>query len=151
MEIGSGQGYPASALSNFTHRSFVFDGVECASMEGFLQALKFENPEIQKEVCKLAGIGAKRRGSKRNKAWKSCQTLWWNGVAYKRKGKEYKELIERAYDEMFKQNEKLRDALKASGQAVFTHSIGKTKEQDTVLTIREFCGNLTRLRGMLAK
>ena len=48
MDIGSGTGYPSAALSNFAPHSFVIDGVECASMEGFLQSLKFQDPEMQK-------------------------------------------------------------------------------------------------------
>lgn len=48
MDIGSGKGYPSSALSNFSPHPFVLDGVEIASMEGFLQSLKFSNIEIQK-------------------------------------------------------------------------------------------------------
>lgn len=36
MDIGSGTGYPSVALSNFAPHSFVIDGVECASMEGFI-------------------------------------------------------------------------------------------------------------------
>ena len=51
MDIGSGKGYPASALSNFAPHPFVLDGVPIASMEGFLQGLKFSNPEMQKYVC----------------------------------------------------------------------------------------------------
>ena len=54
MDIGSRAGYPASALSNFAPHRFIFDDVECASMEGFLQSLKFKSPEMQKEVCELA-------------------------------------------------------------------------------------------------
>lgn len=53
MDIGRGCGYPASSLSNFAPHPFVIDGVECASMEGFLQSLKFASPDIQVEVCKL--------------------------------------------------------------------------------------------------
>ena len=51
MDIGSGSGYPSSNLSNFSPHGFVVDGVECASMEGFLQSLKFQDPEMQKHVC----------------------------------------------------------------------------------------------------
>ena len=36
MDIGSKSGYPSSALSNFAPHAFVFDGVECASLEGLL-------------------------------------------------------------------------------------------------------------------
>ena len=37
MEIGSKGKYPSNALSNFAPHPFVMDGVECASMEGFLK------------------------------------------------------------------------------------------------------------------
>ena len=62
MDIGSQNGWPSCALSNFAAHEFVIDGVQCASMEGFLQSLKFSNPDMQKEVCKLIGIKAKRAG-----------------------------------------------------------------------------------------
>ena len=49
LDIGSGKDYPSNALSNFAPHPFVIDGVECNSMEGFLQSLKFKEPEMQKE------------------------------------------------------------------------------------------------------
>ena len=60
-----------SALSNFAPHAFIIDGIECASMEGFLQSLKFSNPEMQKQVCTLVGKAAKFKGKK--KKW--YQTL----------------------------------------------------------------------------
>lgn len=65
MDIGSGTGYPSAALSNFAPHAFTIDGIECASMEGFLQSLKFENPEIQRQVCTLVGKAAKFKGKKK--------------------------------------------------------------------------------------
>ena len=50
MDIHSKGKYPANALSNFAPHLFILDGVECCSMEGFLQSLKFKNPEVQKPV-----------------------------------------------------------------------------------------------------
>ena len=47
MDIGSKSGYPAGALSNFSPHPFILDGVQCNSMEGFLQGLKFESKEMQ--------------------------------------------------------------------------------------------------------
>lgn len=35
MNIISGAGYPAAALSNFSPHPFEIDGVKCNSMEGF--------------------------------------------------------------------------------------------------------------------
>ena len=120
MDIGSGTGFPSSSLSNFSPHPFEIDGIQCNSMEGFLQSLKFSNPEMQKEVCKMVG----------------------------KQSQEYQDLITKAYDCLFK-NEGFRKALAATNGCVLTHSIGKNKIAETVLTEREFIGQLNRLRGKL--
>ena len=148
MDIGSKHGYPASNLSNFTPHRFTIDGVECSSMEGFLQSLKFENPDVQVEVCKLTGLAAKYRGSKRNKAWKRVQKLWWRGYQMDRHGHEYQELLDKAYAAMHNDSPSFRSALKATLNATLTHSIGKSNPRDTILTVAEFCGRLTKLRAL---
>ena len=66
MDIGSGKGYPSSALSNFAGHRFILDGIQVNSMEGFLQGLKFKNPDMQVEVCKLIGKAAKMKGKEKN-------------------------------------------------------------------------------------
>ena len=48
MYIGSETGWLSAALSNFTPHPFVIDGIECASIEGFLQSLKFKDPILFK-------------------------------------------------------------------------------------------------------
>jgi predicted NAD-dependent protein-ADP-ribosyltransferase YbiA (DUF1768 family) len=149
MDIRSGCGYPAASLSNFSPHPFIFDGMEVNSMEGLLQAFKFDKKHIQVEVCKLVGGKAKARGKPRNTAWQSRQVLWWNEVEYKRKGKEYQELLDRAYQAMCDQSESFRKALLATQNAVLTHSIGHNKEAETVLTEREFCSRLMALKKHL--
>lgn len=146
MDIGSGTGYPSSALSNFAPHSFVIDGVECASMEGFLQSLKFSNPDMQKEVCKLVGKAAKFKGKK--KKWYRTQTLYWQGTEIPRDSEEYQQLLDRAYDALG-QNTGFQKALLATGNAILTHNIGKRKTSETVLTIQEFLSRLYRLRNEL--
>ena len=143
MNIGSGNTYPAGALSNFSPHPFVIDGIQCNSMEGFLQSMKFESPEMQEHVCTLVGYAAKKKG--RNKNWQQSQTLYWRGKAILRKSQEYQDLLDRAYEAMYK-NTKFKAALEASKGAVLTHFIGKSKESETVLTTREFCSRLTKLR-----
>ena len=143
MDIGSGSGYPASALSNFSPHPFEIDGILCASMEGWLQSLKFKSPDMQAEVCKLVGKAAKFKG--KNKKWWMEQKLYWQGVEYGRHDKEYQDLLDRAYDELGK-NSSFRKALLASNDAVLTHSMGKNDESKTVITTREFCSRLTKLR-----
>lgn len=143
MNIGSGSSYPAGALSNFSPHPFEIDGVKCNSMEGFLQSLKFESEEMQAYVCTLVGFAAKKKG--RNKNWQRLQTLYWKGKTIKRSSQEYQDLLDKAYTQIY-QNSKFRKALIVSGNAVLTHSIGRNKESETVLTIKEFCSRLTKLR-----
>ena len=146
MDIGSGSGYPASNLSNFSPHPFIIDGVECNSMEGFLQALKYENPEMQRTICKLVGKQAKFKGKK--KAWYRKQELYWQGKTIKRDSREYQELLDRAFTELSK-NKKFGKALLATGNATLTHSMGKKKITETVLTKQEFCSRLTLLRAQI--
>ena len=148
MDIGSGTGWPSANLSNFTPHPFVIDGIECNSMEGFLQSLKFSNPEMQREVCKLVGKAAKFKGKK--KKWWRTQTLFWQGKEFSRHGEEYQELLDKAFAELSK-NTSFQKALLATGNAVLTHSIGKTNPSETVLTRSEFCSRLMKLRKELAK
>lgn len=146
MNIGSKSGYPSSALSNFAPHRFYFDGVDCWSMEGLLQSFKFDKIHIQDEVCSLVGIAAKMRGKHRN--WQKDQTLYWRDVAYPRDSKEYQNLLDRAYLSLAT-NSSFRKALIASGDAVLTHSIGRRKSNETVLTINEFCSRLMWIRDLI--
>src|ERR1700704_4577162 len=77
MDIGSGQTYPADALSKFAPHPFAFRGFPVASMEGLLQALKFENPELQRHVMTLVGRAAKFKGKRKRGV--RTQTLYWQG------------------------------------------------------------------------
>lgn len=148
MDIGSGTGFPTATLSNFAPHPFVIDGVECNSMEGFLQSLKFSNPDMQKEVCKLVGKAAKFKGKK--KKWFKTQTLYWQGKEMARDSEEYQILLDRAFNAL-SENKGFRAALLATGNSVLTHSIGKTKITETVLTRQEFCSRLTKIRERLMK
>lgn len=143
MNIGSGSGWPSSALSNFAGHRFTIDDIECHSMEGFLQSLKFENQDMQKHVCTLIGKAAKFKG--KNKKWWKTQLLWWKGNPIQRKSPQYQLLLNRAYTALYEQAEGFRKALHStSGQ--LTHSMGKTNQSETVLTTSEFCGRLMKLR-----
>ena len=90
----------AGRLSNFTKRSFIFDGVSCRSIEGVLQSLKFENDCVQKIVCGLWGVQAKLAGEL-GADWKATQMLYWKGVSYRREGEEYRKLISCLYAKEF--------------------------------------------------
>lgn len=150
INIKSSYPYPADALSNFAAHSFIIDGVQCASMEGFLQSLKTNDPVRQRKVCALIGIAAKEHfaDSWDNKRWKFTGFLYWQGKRIWRYGKSYRQLLNRAYDALF-ENSNFRKALADSGSEELTHTIGKRYRCLTVLTEKEFVGQLYRLRSRL--
>lgn len=143
MDIGSYNGYPSASLSNFAPHPFVIDGIQCNSMEGFLQSLKFESIEMQKYVCTLVGRAAKFKG--KDKKWWKTQKLYWQGKAIARQSDEYQQLLDKAYNAL-NENTGFRKALQATNGCVLTHSIGKSDPSKTVLTQSEFCSRLTKLR-----
>ena len=143
MDIGSKNGYPSSSLSNFAPHPFVIDGVECNSMEGFLQSLKFESIEMQKHVCTLVGSKAKFKG--KNKNWWRTQTLYWQGKPINRHSDEYQELLDKAYNAL-NQNTGFRKALESTKGCTLTHAIGGKDPTHTILTQSEFCSRLMKLR-----
>jgi len=146
MDIKGNKPYPAGELSNFSPFAFEIDGVQCNSMEGFLQSLKFADPNQQKEVCMLVGYAAKKAGKGKN--WQDTQTLWWRGKPFKRDSQQYQDLLDWAYMELRK-NKDFQKALLDSGNELLTHSIGKSDITQTVLTEHEFCSRLMYLRQSL--
>jgi predicted NAD-dependent protein-ADP-ribosyltransferase YbiA (DUF1768 family) len=151
LDICSTAKYPAKALSNFTARKFIFDEVECASLEGFLQSLKFDKFHVQVEVCKLIGINAKNRGKDRNSQWKIKGGIWWHNEFYKRRSDEYQRLLDRVFLAVARQCKDFRQALIDTGDLILVHRIGKSSELDTVLTQNELCSRLMKIRTLIKK
>ncbi len=149
MDIHSKGAYPAWVLSNFAAHRFVLDGIVCESMEGFLQALKYRNQSKQRRICRLVGKEAKAAGGRLGRLWRLTGTLHWRGARIRRRSPDYQALLDRAYDALFAQCEDFRAALRASGQEVLTHSIGKADPRRTVLTEAELLDRLLRLRARL--
>lgn len=147
IDIYSKGEYPADALSNFAAYDFEVDGVACASMEGYLQSLKFRSVKKQHEICMLTGKKAKfSAGRLRTFLWKFTQTLYWNGRKYKRSSPAYQELITKAYGCLW-ENEKFRNALLSTENEPLCHKMGGQDIRKTVLTEQEFIGQLNRLRN----
>ncbi len=147
IDIYSKGEYPSNILSNFYPNAFVFDGVECASMEGFLQSLKFRDVEKQKAVCGMVGKDAKAAGSKKF-LWKITGNLYWKGRRYKRKSSEFDDLRLRAYEALL-DNETFRGALSSVKGKILAHSFGKHDKRVTILTEEEFIAYLNALSDRL--
>ena len=140
--------YPYNVLCNFTPSHFFFDGIEIYSMEGFLQALKVNDPKIQRKVCTLPGFLAKKLGNYLKRSGKfDKEHLYWNGKTYNRNSKEYQDLLNRVYEAKFLQDKEFRNVLKLSKGYKLTHDIGKSNPHETILTDKEFVDNLDLLRN----
>ena len=143
LDIWSKSPYPANVLSNLCSNGFRFEGVLCGSMEGFLQSLKFQNIDKQRQVCSMKGKNAKNMTSAH---WQTDQTVWWKGSAINRQSTDFQKLIRRAYKAMFEQNERFRVALMSTRGMKLYHSQGEQNSYKTILTESEFCSVLTDLR-----
>lgn len=146
MIISSRLPYPSGALSNFSPHFFVVGGIKCASMEGFLQSLKFKNPNEQIHVCSLVGIDAKLKG--KDKKWWKTQKLYWQGIEYFRDSDEYQDLLDMAFNSLA-QNKNFKRALLDTGNNILFHPMGSKRTSQTVLTEREFCSRLMDIRKRL--
>lgn len=147
MNIGSGKGYPLSQLCSDSLHPFELDGVKCASIDSFVQGLKFEKASQQASVCKESPKAARERG-KKAMDWKNVQVLWWKGKSFDRRSAEQRDLLEKAVSEAADQCPVFRDALAHTGSMVLDCS-AKSKEFDTPVTEAEYCAALSLVRGQL--
>ncbi len=58
MDIRSNGQYPSGVLSNLCSNGFRFEGMVCGSMEGFLQSLKQQDKDKQRQICSMKGGNA---------------------------------------------------------------------------------------------
>ena len=135
--------YPADVLSNVKGNHFVIDGVECGSMEAFLQSLKREDVEMQRQIAILKGRDARKSATT---SWRATQTLWWKGQPMQRQSDEFYELLQRAYEALYQQSARFRMGLHASKGKRLFHTHGSNDPTKTILTEKEFCRLLTELR-----
>lgn len=117
-------------------------------MEGFLQAIKIDDLEQQKMICSLSRKEAKLQSTD---TWQKEQNLYWDGKIYNRHSIEFQSLIRSAYHEMLEQAPKFKEALLATGTKRLFHTIGNPDPPKTILTEKELCDILTKLRTELQK
>lgn len=136
----------ARALSNFAAHEFWLDGYRIACFEAFLQSMKFRDPQMQQRILGMCGRDAKQAGSQQD--WEQSGWLYWNGQGFHRNSREYRLLLERAYDALL-ENGDFRNALIASRGKLLIHTIGRYRH--TILTVPEFCGILMKKRRRLLR
>ena len=143
LDIRSNGLYPSNVLSNLCSNRFVFDGMICGSMEGFLQSLKQKDLDKQRQICSMKGGNARRKSVT---SWQTDQILWWKGREINRQSDEFRLLVEDAYEDMFFQNERFRTALMQTRGMKLAHTTGEENPYKTILTPSEFCGILEQIR-----
>ena len=130
-------------MEEYHFDGFRFDGVVCGSMEGFLQSLKLQDINKQRQICSMKGKNAKKQTST---VWQTDQIVWWKGKAIDRQSGEFTALVRKAYNAMFEQSERFRTALMATRGMILYHTKGEGNPYKTILTEQEFCSILTELR-----
>ena len=150
-DISDQRGFPFGMLDPSAPVRFEIDGVECASLDGFMESLKFERIVDQKNVTKRVGADAKNQ-SKNKDFWphnvKADRELYWQGESFKRNSKTFDRLLARVFRQMIR-NPIYHEALMSTEDADFTHSKGKANKKDTVLTKKELTDNLKAVRAEL--
>jgi hypothetical protein len=140
-------------LSNFAEHHFILDGVKIRSMESFLQSLKSRNNKDQEIICNWPGYKAKLFFKELKWYKLKDKDLYWKGKLYNRFRIEYQELLDKAYQAIYDQNEDFRNNLKLTKKEELTHKIGNSNSSFTILTEKEFINRLNKLRetGKLIK
>jgi hypothetical protein len=143
LDISSNKPYPANVLSNLAPNAFIFEGYECASMEGLLQGVKFRDPAKQQEIMKLTGLDAKYAG-RAGDGWKANQTLYWKGIPMDRHGRGYQAFLDDGYAALAT-NTEFKRALIDARRRTISHRMGHDDPHYTILTKDEFVSRIVRL------
>lgn len=147
MDIRNKADYPYGVLAPFAYNVFFLDGVRCNSLEGFLYSLQVKKPQVQAKVCLLTGLAA--HDAAKGQDFYRTQTCHWGGIAFKRDGPEYQDLLDRVFIALGK-NADFCEALLATGCEPLTFCLGRQSQRKTMLTEREFIPRLLRLRLQLS-
>lgn len=134
------------ALSNFSLSPFLFDGVLLASVEGFIQGLKFPEGDARREQAfQSSAWEAKQAGEQADKT-----AAYWAGKHMPFGSPEHHQLVGRAVRTRIEQSPGLRQVLISTKGLVLKHETGHGPEPVvTSLPATIFCKVLTDLRDEL--
>lgn len=133
------------ALSNFCLSPFVFDGVLLASVEGFIQGIKFRpGHALREEAFVSSGFDAKKFDSFADRSG-----AFWQGRRFDYGSAQHHKLIERAIRARIAQNVGLQAVLITTGHVVLVHETGAPEPPTTSLPATVFCAILTAIREYL--
>lgn len=139
--------HPEDILSRLCNNDFCYENVQCGCMEAFLLSLRYQDPEIQRKVCRMDSSDLSHF-LKWYPApdWIEKQILWWKGDPMKRDSREYQRLIFEAFSEMFVWSARFRFVLMQTENKKLIYNSGNHDPSKSLLTDEEFCDILTKLR-----
>jgi hypothetical protein len=145
-----------SILSNLAHTPFTVDQLKFASVEAFVQSIKWPEGPKRERIQLLWGFEAQRAGNNINKQIrrmlsegqrKAC--VYWGGRSIEYRSGEHLSLIERAIRAKFETHSEARDCLKTTGDVPLAHEMGKKERPTTSLPAAEFCLIMNSIREEL--
>lgn len=134
------------ALSNFSLSPFILDGMLFASVEGFIQGIKFPEGDPRRAVAFCSsGWEAKNLASQADRS-----AVYWAKTALGYGSFEHHQLIGRAIRARIEQSIGLQKALISTDGLTLIHETGSEPESPaTSLPATVFCSILTDLREEL--
>ena len=145
--IGDSNDERSRLLSNFSNTPLFLGNEYFASVEGFIQGIKYHGDCTERwRAFMSVGIRAKKMSPL------VAQTfVWWQAKQIPYGGHDHAKLITKALNNKFMQNKDCCDALIATGALVLTHDTGMPESPHTSLPSVVFCNFLTQLRKRLRK
>lgn len=135
------------ALSNFVLSPFVLDGRLFASVEGFIQGIKFPEHDPRRErAFTLSAWDAKKLGGEA-----SLDGVYWQGERLPYGAERHHGLIEAAIRARILQSEGLRQALISTRGLTLVHETGAPDSPKTSLPTPVFCRIMNDLRDELLR
>jgi predicted NAD-dependent protein-ADP-ribosyltransferase YbiA (DUF1768 family) len=129
-------------LSNFAARPFRYGETMMASVEGFIQGIKYPyRHEGRERAFAASGPYAKSLSPSDSQPY-----VWWSGAKIVYGTQQHHEVIAGAIRAKFEQNPDCRNALMATGTRTLMHDTGTPESPHTSLPAHVFCGILKHLR-----
>jgi predicted NAD-dependent protein-ADP-ribosyltransferase YbiA (DUF1768 family) len=135
------------ALSNFGLSPFVLDDTLFASIEGFIQGIKFpEDDPRRAQAFNLSGWDAKHLGDQADRSG-----AYWAGACLPYGSDQHHRLIEEAIRARIAQSIGLQRALLSTEGMTLVHDTGRGESLTTSLPATVFCEILNRIRDDLLR
>ncbi|HLU20259.1 MAG TPA: hypothetical protein VKZ66_09900 [Pusillimonas sp.] len=139
------QDWRGVALSNFLLSPFTLDGILFASIEGFIQGIKFPESDPRRDrAFVLHGWDAKNLGAEADRSG-----AYWQGERLEYGSARHHALIERAIRARVAQNAGLAQVLLSTVGSKLVHETGEAESPTTSLPATVFCRILEQVRHEL--